>query len=87
MSADMAVEACEVTKSFGDQQVLRGLSLAVPRGTVFSLLGPNGAGKTTTVRILATLARPDSGTGRVAGLDALASRRQVRRRKEPQAHR
>jgi ABC-2 type transport system ATP-binding protein len=80
MSADMAVEASEVTKSFGDQQVLRGLSLAVPRGTVFSLLGPNGAGKTTTVRILATLARPDSGTVRVAGLDALASRRQVRRR-------
>jgi ABC-2 type transport system ATP-binding protein len=80
MSADMAVEASEVTKSFGDQQVLRGLSLAVPSGTVFSLLGPNGAGKTTTVRILATLARPDSGTVRVAGLDALASRRQVRRR-------
>ena len=80
MSADMAVEASEVTKSFGDQHVLRGLSLAVPRGTVFSLLGPNGAGKTTTVRILATLARPDSGTVRVAGLDALASRRQVRRR-------
>ena len=74
MSADMAVEACEVTKSFGDQQVLRGLSLAVPRGTVFSLLGPNGAGKTTTVRILATLARPDSGTVRVAGLSRAAAR-------------
>ena len=80
MSADMAVEASEVTKSFGDHRVLRGLSLAVPRGTVFSLLGPNGAGKTTTVRILATLARPDGGTVRVAGLDALTSRRQVRRR-------
>jgi len=80
MSADIAVEAVAVTKSFGDHQVLRGLSLAVPRGTVYSLLGPNGAGKTTTVRILATLARPDRGHVRVAGFDALACRREVRGR-------
>jgi ABC-2 type transport system ATP-binding protein len=80
MSADIAVEAAEVTKSFGDQQVLRGLSLAVPRGCVYALLGPNGAGKTTTVRILATLTRPDSGRVRVAGYDALANRREVRGR-------
>jgi ABC-2 type transport system ATP-binding protein len=80
MSAEIAVEADAVTKSFGDRQVLRGLSLAVPRGTVYSLLGPNGAGKTTTVRILATLSRPDGGRVRVAGFDALASRREVRRR-------
>jgi ABC-2 type transport system ATP-binding protein len=78
--SDIAVEAAEVTKSFGDHQVLRGLSLAVPRGTVYSLLGPNGAGKTTTVRILATLARPDSGRVRVAGFDALGQRREVRSR-------
>jgi ABC-2 type transport system ATP-binding protein len=78
--SDLAVEAAGVTKSFGNQQVLRGLSLAVPRGTVYSLLGPNGAGKTTTVRILATLSRPDSGNVRVAGFDALTSRRDVRRR-------
>jgi ABC-2 type transport system ATP-binding protein len=80
MSAEIAVEADAVTKSFGDRPVLRGLSLAVPRGTVYSLLGPNGAGKTTTVRILATLSRPDGGRIRVAGFDALASRREVRRR-------
>jgi ABC-2 type transport system ATP-binding protein len=80
VSTDLAVEASGVTKAFGDSRVLRGLSLAVPRGTVFCLLGPNGAGKTTTVRILATLARADSGTARVAGLDVLADRRQVRRR-------
>lgn len=80
MPADIAVEAVAVTKSFGDHQVLRGLNLAVPRGTVYSLLGPNGAGKTTTVRILATLARPDRGQIRVAGFDALACRREVRSR-------
>jgi ABC-2 type transport system ATP-binding protein len=80
MRNDLAVEAVALAKSFGDTQVLRGLSLAVPRGTVFCLLGPNGAGKTTTVRILATLARANSGTVRVAGLDVVADRRKVRRR-------
>jgi ABC-2 type transport system ATP-binding protein len=80
MPNDLAVEAVALAKSFGDTPVLRGLSLAVPQGTVFCLLGPNGAGKTTTVRILATLARPDSGTARVAGLDVVTDRRDVRGR-------
>ncbi|MBB2923109.1 ATP-binding cassette domain-containing protein [Cellulomonas cellasea] len=48
---------------------LDGLTFQVAAGTVFGLLGPNGTGKSTTVKILATLARPDSGTARVAGLD------------------
>jgi ABC-2 type transport system ATP-binding protein len=46
---------------------------------VFALLGPNGAGKTTMVQILATLARADAGTARVAGFDVVAERRRVRR--------
>ncbi|MEP7025231.1 MAG: ATP-binding cassette domain-containing protein, partial [Actinomycetota bacterium] len=52
-------------------RALDGLSVQVPAGRVFALLGPNGAGKSTTVKILATLARPDSGHATVAGLDAL----------------
>ena len=55
-----------------DVRALDGLSFSVPAGTVFALLGPNGAGKTTTARILTTLARPDSGSARVAGIDVLA---------------
>jgi ABC-2 type transport system ATP-binding protein len=51
-------------------RALDGLTLAVPAGSVQALLGPNGAGKSTTVRILSTLARPDSGRAVVAGLDA-----------------
>src|SRR5436190_10786622 len=67
-----AIEANSLTKKYpGDVQALAGLDLAVEKGTVHALLGPNGAGKSTTVRILTTLARPDSGSARVAGHDVL----------------
>ncbi|WBB58376.1 ATP-binding cassette domain-containing protein [Streptomyces sp. WMMC500] len=59
---------------------LAGLDLAVPAGTVHAVLGPNGAGKTTAVRILATLLRPDAGTARVAGHDAVREPDEVRYR-------
>ena len=58
---------------------LNDLSLQVPAGSLYGLLGPNGAGKTTALRILCTLLAPDSGTVRVAGLDALADPRGLRR--------
>jgi ABC-2 type transport system ATP-binding protein len=75
-----AIEAHGLTKRYGEAEVLRGLDLAVDDGEIFALLGPNGAGKTTTVRILATLTRPDGGTGRVAGADVVGERHLVRRR-------
>jgi ABC-2 type transport system ATP-binding protein len=64
-----AIAVTGLRKSFGDQVVLDGIDLDVPRGTVFSLLGANGAGKTTTVKILSTLLGADSGDARVAGHD------------------
>jgi len=79
MSADLAVEASGLEKSFGPVAVLAGVDLNVAHGSVFSLLGPNGAGKTTTVRILTTLTRADRGAARVAGHDVVRDRRQVRR--------
>ena len=48
-------------------------------GTIFGLLGPNGAGKSTTMKILTTLARPDSGQARVADIDVLVQPDAVRR--------
>jgi len=60
-------------------RALDGLSFTVEPGTVFGLLGPNGAGKSTTVKILATLARADSGRAFVAGIDVARNPDRVRR--------
>jgi ABC-2 type transport system ATP-binding protein len=76
----LAVEARDLVKTYpGDIKALDGMTLAVEAGTVFGLLGPNGAGKSTTVKILTTLARPDSGEATVAGHDALRHPGRVRR--------
>ena len=49
----------DLHKSFGDREVLRGVSFEVEEGEIFGLVGPNGAGKTTTLRILATILKPN----------------------------
>jgi ABC-2 type transport system ATP-binding protein len=56
-----AVEASELTKVFGRQRAVDGLTLTVPHGSVFGFLGPNGSGKTTTIRMLLGLIAPTSG--------------------------
>jgi daunorubicin resistance ABC transporter ATP-binding subunit len=76
----LAIDARDLRKRFGRTEVLSGLDLAVPSGTVFALLGPNGAGKTTTINILTTLGRADSGTALVAGHDVVADAEEVKRR-------
>jgi ABC-2 type transport system ATP-binding protein len=67
MSPRYVVEVRNLTKSYGKNQVLKGIDLQVERGTMLALLGPNGAGKTTTVRILSTLLGFDGGTVLVDG--------------------
>lgn len=73
-----AIEVSALTKSFSDLQVLEGVDLSVPRGSIYALLGQNGAGKTTLVRILSTLLPADAGTATVAGYDVAARPDRVR---------
>jgi ABC-2 type transport system ATP-binding protein len=79
VDSNLAVEAHDLRKRYGETQAADGISLSVQRGSVFGLLGPNGAGKTTTVRMLTTLLTPDSGTARVAGFDVVTQSMEVRR--------
>jgi ABC-2 type transport system ATP-binding protein len=73
-----AIEVAGLCKSYGDQEVVAGVDLTVPTGTVYALLGPNGAGKTTTVRILSTLLPADAGEVRIAGYDVRREADRVR---------
>jgi ABC-2 type transport system ATP-binding protein len=68
----------ELRKSFGAVHALRGIDLAVPRGTILGVLGPNGAGKTTAVKILTTLIQPDGGRALVEGRDVVREPSAVR---------
>ena len=70
-AAPFALEVGGLVKRF-DRPAVDGLDLSVRAGEFYALLGPNGAGKTTTLRMIAGLLRPDAGTIRVAGIDALA---------------
>jgi ABC-2 type transport system ATP-binding protein len=66
-------------RCYGATRALDGVDLDIGEGEAFGLLGPNGAGKTTLVRLLSTLARPDSGTLTVGGFDTVAEAGAVRR--------
>jgi ABC-2 type transport system ATP-binding protein len=66
-----ALEVRGLTKVF-DRPAVDALDLTVRAGEFYALLGPNGAGKTTTLRMVAGLLRPDAGSVRMLGIDALA---------------
>jgi ABC-2 type transport system ATP-binding protein len=70
-TAPLALEIHGLIKRF-DRPAVDGLDLSVRAGEFYALVGPNGAGKTTTLRMVAGLLRPDAGTIRIGGIDALA---------------
>jgi ABC-2 type transport system ATP-binding protein len=61
------IELNNVSKTFGKHVAVDGLSLSVPKGSVYGFIGPNGSGKTTTLRMIMNILHPDSGNILVFG--------------------
>ena len=59
-----------VSKSYGDFNAVKNLSLRVPKGSVYGFLGPNGAGKTTTLRMILEIIKPTTGSISLLGADS-----------------
>ena len=81
---EYAIEAKGLRKIYrGDQgqppkEALKGIDLAIPRGSIFGLLGPNGAGKSTFINTLAGLVIKTEGTAKIWGFDIDENPRQAR---------
>lgn len=77
-SHDVAVQATELVKRFGDFTAVDGINLEIKTGEVFGVLGPNGAGKTTMLNMLATLLPIDGGKASIFGVDVASSPHKIR---------
>lgn len=75
-----AIELQNLEVKYGEHLAVNGLSLTVPVGAIFGFLGPNGAGKTTTIKTMLGLRKPDGGSVRVLGYDAVTQSLAVRTR-------
>ncbi|MBR2025905.1 MAG: ABC transporter ATP-binding protein [Alistipes sp.] len=66
------IKVSNIRKSFGDLEVLKGVSLEVAKGEIVSIVGASGAGKTTLLQIMGTLLEADSGEVEIAGTKVLS---------------
>jgi len=74
------IDVTGLTKRYGGQAVVDGISFHVEEGEIFGILGPNGAGKTTTVECLEGLRKRDGGEVRILGLDPKTDGRRLHQR-------
>src|ERR1044071_6959155 len=63
------LELIDLSKRYGDQLAVAGVTLEVADGEFLVLLGPSGCGKTTTLRMIAGLIEPSGGAARIGGMD------------------
>ncbi|VTQ05113.1 Lipoprotein-releasing system ATP-binding protein LolD [Sphingobacterium daejeonense] len=69
---NMILKANNVFKSYGDLEILKGVSISVKKGEIVSIVGASGAGKSTLLHIIGTLDKPDKGTVLIEGEDVFA---------------
>jgi ABC-2 type transport system ATP-binding protein len=72
------VRVDDLHKTYGDKEVVKGISFEVERGETFGILGPNGAGKTTTLEMIETLRPIGKGTVTIDGIDVSKDQQKIR---------
>lgn len=72
------VEVVNITKKYGKNTVVKGISFEVKEGEIFGILGPNGAGKTTTLEMLETLRPIDGGSASIDGIDVSSNKDKIK---------
>ncbi|HET8738033.1 MAG TPA: gliding motility-associated ABC transporter ATP-binding subunit GldA [Pricia sp.] len=75
----MSIIVKNITKSFGNQKALNGVSFELKKGEIVGFLGPNGAGKSTMMKILTTYHLADEGEARVNSYDVVTDKRNVQK--------
>lgn len=73
----MVISTEGLSFNFGNQQVVKSLSLEVPEGSIYGFLGPNGAGKTTTIKLLLNLLKTDQGSIHVFNKELKSNRIEI----------
>jgi ABC-2 type transport system ATP-binding protein len=76
---ELAIDVRGLSKSYGGRKVVDGVDMQVTTGRIVGFLGPNGSGKTTSLRMLCGLLTPDTGEGKVLGLDFRRQAAEVKR--------
>lgn len=79
MNKEIAIQAQQITKTFGDFTAVDHISFEVKKGEIFGFLGANGAGKTTAMRMFCGLSIPSSGNATVAGFDVYKNTEEIKK--------
>ncbi len=77
MGRQVAIQADQLAKSYGSNQVIKSCSMCVEQGTIYGFLGANGAGKTTLLKLLTGFLSPDLGRIKILGLNLLDNRDKI----------
>lgn len=76
----MSIEVTNLSKVYGTQKAVNGISFAVKKGEIVGFLGPNGAGKSTTMKMITGYLTPDGGSAQVCGIDVVAAPLETKKR-------
>lgn len=79
-NCELMISINQLTKQFGTQTAVDGLSLDIPGGQIVGFLGPNGAGKSTTLKMLTGMIQPTSGRATICGHDLEREPLEVKRK-------